>query len=100
MKIRSGIATDVVFVLALLCAGCTNRGIISEGVVTERVFIPEHTVVEYNVALKMPMRKSIPDEYKLTFEKDTTVRLSRTVTVSRHVYESYAVGDSIKTTVK
>lgn len=66
---------------------CTQ---INDGVITDKHFKAKHSV---------PMPKGIrtvPDSYKITFEKDTVIKIQRTIIVNKEVYNSHQVGDSIK----
>lgn len=69
---------------------------VGTGRILQKDFEPEHCVAEYNVALKMPVLRSIDDEWSLLIESGGH---KAWVSVEKGYYDRHHVGDRLPLTL-
>ena len=92
-----------ILLVILLFSGCSNK--ITQGEVTEKEFVPEHTQVqiiplvttdgESTSTILIPYVYHYPDTYKITIRAydDDQNELTATYRVTKNVYDSVNEGD-------
>ena len=58
--------------MGVLLASCEQRPI--SGYVVGKQFAPAHNITEYNVVLKMPLTRHVPDQWFVWIADSTNVR--------------------------
>lgn len=95
----------IMILIIILLTSC--GAFITEGIVTNKTFIPEHTeskvittfvsTGKITVPITSPRTINYPDEWKITFEGENKdgEKVSRTISVKKEVFNKYKIGDYI-----
>jgi len=66
------------------------------GIIISKNFTDKYSILEYNVALNIPMVKHYDSTWSVTIEIESKDNMTDTVSVSEKTYNEYKVGDSVE----